>query len=56
MTSSLAVSGKIEVFAVYEFRYVKGHIEVFLNGQFQFSADNMREAREELREMKGEAV
>lgn len=56
MTSSLAVSGKIEVFAVYEFRYVKGHIEVFLNGKFQFSADNMREVREELREMKGETV
>ncbi len=41
---------------VYEFRYVKGHIEVFLNGEFQFSADNMKEVREELREMKGEAV
>lgn len=41
---------------MYEFRYVKGHIEVFLNGKFQFSADNMREVREELREMKGETV
>lgn len=33
---------------MYEFRWVKGHIEVFLNGEFQFSADNMREAEEEL--------
>jgi hypothetical protein len=33
---------------MYEFRYVDGHIEVFLNGQFQFSADTMREARKEL--------
>ena len=41
---------------MYEFRYEKGHIEVFLNGKFQFSADNMREVREELREMKGETV
>lgn len=41
---------------MYEFRYVKGHIEVFLNGKFQFSADTMKEVREELREMKGETV
>ena len=32
----------------YEFRHVRGHIEVFLNGEFLFSADTMREAREEL--------
>lgn len=43
-----AASGKIEVVIMYEFRYVDGHIEVFLNGQFQFSADTMREARKEL--------
>lgn len=33
----------------YEFRWVRGHIEVFLNGVFQFSADSDREAREEIR-------
>ena len=33
---------------MYKFRWVKGHIEVFLNGEFQFSADNMREVWEEL--------
>ena len=34
----------------YEFRYVHGHVEVYLGGQFQFSADSEAEAREELRE------
>lgn len=34
---------------MYEFRNVNGHIEVFLDGVFQFSADNMREAEDELR-------
>ena len=33
---------------MYEFRYVKGHIEVYLDEKFQFSADTMKEAREEL--------
>lgn len=33
---------------MYEFRDVKGHIEVFLNGIFQFSADSISEAEEEL--------
>lgn len=33
----------------YEFRRVRGeHIEVFLNGVFQFSADSIQEARQEL--------
>lgn len=35
----------------YEFRNVRGHIEVFLNGEFQFSADTMAEAYHELKEM-----
>lgn len=36
---------------MYEFRYVRGHVEVYdLRGQFLFSADNEREAREELEE------
>lgn len=33
---------------MYEFREIKGHIEVYLNGEFQFSADNISEARDEL--------
>ncbi len=33
---------------MYEFRWVQDHIEVFLDGKFQFSADNMKEASEEL--------
>ena len=33
---------------MYEFRHVHGHIEVFLDGVFQFSADNMAEAYREL--------
>jgi len=33
---------------VYRFEWVRGHIEVFLDGVFQFSADTMKEAHEEL--------
>lgn len=36
---------------MYEFRQVKGHIEVYLNGEFQFSADTIQEAKEELSNM-----
>lgn len=32
----------------YEFRYVHGHIEVYLHGVFQFSTDTIQEAKEEL--------
>ncbi len=36
---------------MYEFRNVRGHIEVYdARGQFLFSADNVREAQEELEE------
>ena len=31
-----------------EMRYVRGHIQVYVNGAFLFSADTEREAREEL--------
>ena len=34
--------------SVYEFERVRGHVEVFLDGVFQFSADNMKEAHDEL--------
>lgn len=32
------------------FVWVKGHVEVYLDDLFLFSADNMKEAREELEE------
>lgn len=32
----------------YEFRYVRGHVEVYENGEFLFSADTEAEARREL--------
>lgn len=31
-----------------EIRNVRGHIQVYMNGHFLFSADTEREAREEL--------
>ncbi len=39
---------QLEEFLMYEIRRVRDHIEVFLNGEFQFSADNMKEVEEEL--------
>ena len=33
---------------MYEFRKVREHIEVFYNGKFLFSADNMNEVWSEL--------
>ncbi len=34
---------------MYSIRYIRGHIQVFdARGKFLFSADNEREAREEL--------
>lgn len=34
---------------MYQFKWVRGeHVEVFLNGEFLFSADNMAEAEQEL--------
>ena len=36
---------------MYSMRYVCGHVQVYdFRGNFLFSADNEREAREELRE------
>jgi len=38
-----------ELMAMYSIRYVRGHVQVYdRNGVFLFSADNEREAREEL--------
>lgn len=36
--------------AMYTMRNIQGHIQVYRNGEFLFSADTEREAREELRE------
>lgn len=33
---------------MYDFRNVRGHVEVYLHGAFLFSADTMEEARREL--------
>ena len=33
-----------------EIRNIRGHIQVYMNGRFLFSADSEREAREELLE------
>ena len=36
---------------MYSIRYVSGHVQVYdCRGRFLFSADNEREAREELKE------
>lgn len=35
---------------MYSIRYVGGHVQVYFGGEFLFSADNEREAREELRD------
>jgi len=32
----------------YDFKNVGGHVEVFANGEFQYSADTMKEAHEML--------
>ena len=39
----------------YEFRHVRGHIEVYRYGEFQFSADTMSEAYAEIREMEADS-
>lgn len=36
---------------MYEYRYVKGHVEVFLDGVFILSADTKGEAYREILEM-----
>lgn len=33
---------------MYEIEFVRGHVEVYLNGEFCFSADTRREAEEEI--------
>lgn len=36
---------------MYELKWVRGHVEVFLNGRFCFSADTEGEAEAELEAM-----
>ena len=36
---------------MYELEFVRGHVEVFLDGVFCFSADTVREAEAELAAM-----
>lgn len=43
--------------AMYSMHYVRGHVMVYdQNGKFLFSADNEREAREELEEYEESAA
>lgn len=37
---------------MYDFKRVKGHIEVYFNGEFLFAADNMEEAERDVEEHK----
>lgn len=37
--------------AMYEIEFVRGHVEVFLDGAFCFSADTRGEAEKEIAEM-----
>lgn len=36
---------------MYYFKTIKGHIEVYYNGKFLFSADTIEEAHEEVAKM-----
>ncbi len=36
---------------MYELEFVRGHVEVYLDGEFCFSADTRSEAEEEIRLM-----
>ena len=38
---------------MYQFERVREHIEVYQDGRFIFSADNMREAMSEIEEIEG---
>lgn len=46
---------RAEIKMKYEFRNVNGHVEVFLNGSFLFSADTKSEALAEIAEMERSA-
>lgn len=53
----IAIKQKERLTAMYQIRNVRGHIQVYDNrGNFLFSADNEREAREELMEYEESAA
>lgn len=51
MNEKAVIKLLVAVASGYEFRYAKGHVEVYLHGLFQFAADTFAEAREELEEL-----
>jgi len=54
---TLAINQKERLMAMYQIKYVRGHIQVYDNrGNFLFSADSEREAREELMEYEESAA
>ena len=57
MFYNTARNQKERLMAMYQIRNVRGHIQVYDNrGNFLFSADNEREAREELMEYEESAA
>ena len=57
MSYHIAIKSNERLMAMYQIRNVRGHIQVYDNrGNFLFSADNEREAREELMEYEESAA
>lgn len=57
MSYDIAIKSNERLMAMYQIRNVRGHIQVYDNrGNFLFSADNEREAREELMEYEESAA
>ena len=53
----MVINQKERLMTMYQMKYVRGHIQVYDNrGNFLFSADNEREAREELMEYEESAA
>ena len=57
MSYYIARKQRERLMAMYEIKHVRGHIQVYdYRGNFLFSADNEREAREELMEYEESAA
>ncbi len=57
MSYTMVRNQKERLMAMYQIKYVRGHIQVYDNrGNFLFSADSEREAREELMEYEESAA
>ena len=57
MSYDIAIKSNERLMAMYQIRNIRGHIQVYDNrGNFLFSADNEREAREELMEYEESAA